>query len=188
MIRTLVVDNHPAVRHGVVAALRSEPGLVPVAAAAGMRDALKEAARQELDVALVDYHLWDGDGLQLCHRLKTLASSPRVLIFTAFDAPALEVAAAIAGADGVIDKGATLDELFDAVRSVARGGSVYNALRPGVIEQIVPRVDTEDLPILGMRLDGAALSEIAEVLNVDQETVSRRLLAMLARLARSSEP
>ncbi|MDQ3933107.1 MAG: response regulator transcription factor [Actinomycetota bacterium] len=184
MIRTLVVDNHPAVRYGLLAALRGEPGLVPVAAAAGMREALTEARRNDLDVALVDYHLWDGDGLQLCHRLKALASAPRVLIYTAFDAPDLEVAAAVAGADGILDKGAPLEELFEAVRSVARGGSVYSALRPSAIEQVVPRVETEDLPIFGMRLDGAPLSEIAEILNVDEAAVSGRLLAMLARLAR----
>jgi DNA-binding NarL/FixJ family response regulator len=184
MIRTLVVDNHPAVRHGVMAALRSEPGLVPVASAEGMHDALSAARRHDLDVALVDYHLCDGDGLRLCHRLKALPSSPQVLIFTAFGGPAVEVAAAIAGANGVIDKEATLDQLFEAVRSVARGRSVYNALCPSAIEQLVPRLESEDLPILGMRLDGVAIDEIAEVLNVDEETVSRRVLAMLTRLAR----
>lgn len=63
MIGVLVVDDHPAVRAGLVALLRREPGIVPVAAAQGMQEALVQAERNGPDVALVDYALGDGDGL-----------------------------------------------------------------------------------------------------------------------------
>jgi CheY-like chemotaxis protein len=45
MIRVLVVDDHPAVRTGVVSLLRSEPGSVAVGAAANAADGLEEAGR-----------------------------------------------------------------------------------------------------------------------------------------------
>jgi DNA-binding NarL/FixJ family response regulator len=57
MIRVLVVDDHPAVRAGLVAMLRAEPGLVPVASAADAEAAITAARHTEPDVAVVDYHL-----------------------------------------------------------------------------------------------------------------------------------
>jgi DNA-binding NarL/FixJ family response regulator len=184
VIRTLVVDDHPAMLNGVVGALRSEPGIVPVATATGMQSALSAAEHHRPSVALVDYHLADGDGLQLCHCLKDRALPPGVLIYSAFKGPRLELAAALAGADGILDKGVSLDELFEAVRTVARGGRVFRPLSPGAVELAMPGLDPDDLPILAMRLDDTPIAEIARVLRVDEATVSQRLLGMLARLAR----
>ncbi len=188
MIRTLIVDDHPAVRTGLVAALRSEPGLVPVAAASGMTGAVVQAERSRPDVALVDYHLAEGDGLALCHELKRLPSPPAVLIYSAFARPGLLLAAAVAGADGMVDKGAPLNDLFAAIRTVARGGKALPPLRPDILEQTVTRLEPEDLPILGMRIEGATLLEIGSVLQLEEQELSRRLVAMLGRLAAPVRP
>jgi DNA-binding NarL/FixJ family response regulator len=183
VIRVLVVDDHPALRRGLVTALRCEPGFVSIGVAAGMAAALVEAERTIPDVALVDYQLADGDGLILCHELKRLPKAPGVLIYSAFARRELAMAAMVAGADAMVNKGAPLDELFGAIRTVARGGTALPRLRPGAVERDVARLEPEDLPILGMRMDGAALPEIASVLRVDEREVSRRLSAMLGQLA-----
>jgi len=183
VLHALIVDDHPAVLGGLVSALRSEPGLVPVATATGMSEALAEADRHIPDVALIDYQLADGDGLALCQELKRLAAPPAVLIYSAFARRELVLAATVAGADGMVDKGTPLDELFDAIRAVARGGKAMPALRPEAVEQTVRRVDPDDLPILGMRLDGATLTEIATVMQLDEGELSRRVAALLGRLA-----
>lgn len=62
MIGVLVVDDHPAVRAGRVALSRGEPGIVPVAAAQGMQEALLHTERNRPDVALVDHARGDGEG------------------------------------------------------------------------------------------------------------------------------
>jgi DNA-binding NarL/FixJ family response regulator len=188
VIRTLIVDDHPAVLQGIVAALRAEPGFVPVATAIGVSAALRQAERRRPDVALVDYHLADGDGLSLCHELKRLAQPPEVLIYSAFAEPHLRVAASVAGADGMVDKGAPLDDLFAALRTVARGGKALPPLRPSDAESSVTRLDPEDLPILGMRMDDVPLEEIASVLRLGEAEVSRRTIAMIGRLAAPREP
>ncbi|MBD0282674.1 MAG: response regulator transcription factor [Thermoleophilaceae bacterium] len=188
MIRVLIVDDHPALRRGLVAALRYEPGFVTIGVAAGMAAALVEAERSIPDVALVDYQLADGDGLILCHELKLLPKAPGVLIYSAFARPELAMAAMVAGADAIVNKGAQLEELFGAIRTVARGGTALPRLRPGAVERDVARLEPEDLPILGLRMDGATLPEIASVLRVDERDVSRRLTAMLGRLAAALDP
>lgn len=188
MIRALIVDDHPAVLSGLVRILRSEPGMVPAHTATGASAALIEAKRRCPSVALIDYQLADGDGLMLCHELKKLASPPAVLIYSAFARRELALAATVAGADGMVDKGAPLDELFDAIRIISRGGKALPALRPEVLERAVRELDPADLPILGMRVDGATLSEIASTLRLEEGELSRRLVSMLGRLAGRAAP
>jgi DNA-binding NarL/FixJ family response regulator len=185
VIRALIVDDHPAVLSGLVGAFRAEPGLVPLGTATGVSAALRAAERVQPNVALVDYHLPDGDGLTLCHKLKLLASPPAVLIYSAFARRELALAATVAGADGMVDKGVPLDELFAALRTIARGGKVLPALRPEAVEHTATRLDPQDLPILGMRMDGATLSDIGSVLHLEQRELSSRLTALLGRLTGS---
>jgi DNA-binding NarL/FixJ family response regulator len=188
VIRALIVDDHPAVVSGLVSAFRAEPGVVPLATASGASAALMQAERVQPNVALVDYHLPDGDGLTLCHELKLLASPPAVLIYSAFAQDDLALAATVAGVDGMVDKGVPLDELFTALRTVTRGGKVLPPLRPQALERIVPRLEPEDLPILGMRMDGATVSEIGAVLHLGERELSRRLTALLRLLTEPTTP
>ena len=118
----------------------------------------------------------------LCHEVKKLPSPPAVLIYSAFARRELALAATVAGADGMVDKGAPLDELFDAIRTVSGGGKALPVLRPGAVARTVRRLDPEDLPILGMRIDGATLAEIGSVLHLEERELSRRFVAMLGRL------
>lgn len=180
-IRVLVVDDHPAVRAGLVAILRTEPGLVPVAAAADPGTALAEAQRTRPDVAVVDYHLREDDGLVLCRKLKSLPDPPGVLIYSAFAGTDLALPASVAGADGLADKGLPTEELFERVRTVARGGTAL-PVSPSALAEGAATLDTSDLPIIGMLMDRTPAAEIAEVLGLEQQELDRRVDAMLGRL------
>jgi DNA-binding NarL/FixJ family response regulator len=183
LIEVLVVDDHPAVRVGLMVLLRSEPGIVPIATAAGMQEAIELAQKTRPEVALVDYELGDGDGLALCYQLKADAAPPGVLIYSAFARDGLSLAARAAGADGLLDKGAPPEDLFGAIRALAG----RRLPPPAVVrDQLVVgarRLQSEDLPILGMLLDGAPRAEIAAVLRLTQPQLDRRVHGMLARLA-----
>jgi DNA-binding NarL/FixJ family response regulator len=58
-----------------------------------------------------------------------MSSGMAVLIYSAFAGQELVLAAIVAGADGLLDKAASLEELFDAVRTVGRGGKARPATR-----------------------------------------------------------
>lgn len=182
MTRVVVVDDHPAVRAGLVAVLRSEPGLVPVDAVATPDQALTAAEQRHADVALVDYHLQESDGLVLCRRLKSLRQPPGVLVYSAFAEKGLAIPAIIAGADALVDKAAPTDELFEAIRTVARGATTMPALTPELMAATAARLDTADLPILGMLIDGTPPPEIARVLRFEAAELEGRLTEMLERL------
>ncbi len=183
MIDVLVVDDHPVVRAGLVALLRREPGIVPIAVAQGVEDALAIAARRPPDVALVDYGLSDGDGLTLCHLLKSRPAPPRVLMYSAFARDRLALAARIARADGLLSKGAPPEELFAAIRAVASGHLAPPGVTPEEMALAGARLESRDLPILGMLIEGVEAAEIATVLGLHPREFDGRVRRIVAELA-----
>lgn len=180
VIRVIVIDDHQAIRAGLVALLRQEPGLHPAATAATAEQALQRMGEEDFDVAMVDYHLPDGTGVELCRAARGRA---RGVIYSAFPSEALVVAAMVAGAHGVVSKAAPTEELFDAVRTAAKGGHVFPALSPDVAAAAARRLDEDQLPILGMALDHTSPDEMAAALRVGKDELDARIDAMLSALA-----
>src|SRR3954454_14992257 len=136
MTRIVVIDPQPAVRAGLAMMLRTEPGLVPVGGAVGAQDGLELVKRQRPDVVLLD-----GDDLGTCRRLRTLEHPPRVVLYAASDDPSLPVTARVAGADGLVHKHAPAEDLYAALRVVARCGSALPPLERAQLDAAAHRVD-----------------------------------------------
>jgi len=67
--KVLIVDAHSAVRDGLRQQIDCVEGLSVGATAATIREALEAGAECIFDLAIVDEHLPDGAGLDLCRRL-----------------------------------------------------------------------------------------------------------------------
>ena len=182
MIRMLLVDDHPALRTGLTAVLRSEPGLVPLGTAASEEELWPALTRTRPDVVLLDYHLPPADGLVLCRRIKRTMPPPKVLLYSAYADASLVIPAVLAGADGVVNKGAPAGELYDAIRTVARGERVMPPITRELLDAAQSRLDDEDIPLLMMALDDTSDAEIAKTIGVPQEEMAHRLDRMISRL------
>lgn len=183
MIRVVVIDDHPALRAGLHTVLDAEPGIV----FAGESDGDEESVwpllnRTQPDLALLDYHLPHGDGLQLCYRIKQRVPAPKVIVFSAYAGPALTLPAALAKADGLLDKGVPARDLFETIRLVNRGERLVAAPSRTVLEDAERRLDAEDLPLLGMLLDGSSEREIATMLRREPRDVQHAVQRILSRL------
>jgi two-component system, NarL family, response regulator DevR len=183
VIRVLIVDDHAVVRAGIVNLLEDEEGILPVSAVSGFYAALAAFEQCRPDVVIADYRLTDGDGLALCRRLEVDDWPSRVLIFSGFAEADLAVAATIAGAAGVLGKGTPGELLLAGVRAVAGGGMPAPAVAPALLRRAAARIDPDDQPIFGMRLEGLPATEIADVLHLDRATVESRIDRMVAALA-----
>jgi DNA-binding NarL/FixJ family response regulator len=122
MIRVLVVDDHPVLRAGLEAVLRSEPGFVCVGTAADGSELMTMLRRTHPNVILLDWRLGEDDGVALCRIVRSEPTPPEVVLYTASGDENLPEEAAAAGAYAVVEKAADLDELFDALRLAVRGG------------------------------------------------------------------
>jgi DNA-binding NarL/FixJ family response regulator len=173
----VVVDDHPAVRAGLRGLFDEKSGLHVTATAASAREGFEAIVQAAPDVALIDLHLPDDDGLSLCLRTRALPSPPRAVIYSAFADAALAVRATIAGAEAVLPKTASPRALLAVLK-----GELRPPLDPRALRRLGERLDPEDLPILGMLTHGVAHDEIARTLGIDAEWLVARRWAMLARL------
>jgi DNA-binding NarL/FixJ family response regulator len=180
--RIAVIDPQPAVRAGLSMLLRTEPGLVPVGAAAGAHDGAELAERLRPDVVLLEPRLLDGDGLGLCRRLRASADAPRVILYATDIEPTLGLLARVAGADGLVDKAAEPQRLFEAIRVVARGGNALPPVEAAELDSAAHRIDPEDLALLAMLVDRTPTADVADTLHLDRRRMGRRVERLIGRL------
>jgi DNA-binding NarL/FixJ family response regulator len=187
-IGVIVVDDHGAVREGIRALLEAEPNIALRGAASDARSALSLVSRFPADVAVLDYHLPDEDGLSLCLRLKGAPRPPRVLVYSGFADEHLAIRAVVAGADALLPKSSDPGELPRCVQRLARGEGRVPSASPSSLRIAGRLLDPDDLPILGMLLHGTRPEHLAEALGVDARGLAGRRLKMLNQLQRSSAP
>jgi len=182
-IGLLVVDDHPAVRSGLVQLLEDAPDLEVVSAVSTAEAAVGEAEHKAFDVAIVDYHLGGRNGLWITRKLKALPSAPRVVIFSAFANDHLAANCAIAGADALLSKGSLGDDLCYTIRSVSRGRKLIPRVRRDMVSLLGDRLDDDrERMILGMLLAGIGNEAIVETLRISERELSDRRAQMLAKL------
>jgi DNA-binding NarL/FixJ family response regulator len=177
MLDLVIVDDHPAVRSGLRGLLEDEEDLRLVATAGSAREGFEAIADLRPDVALLDLHLPDDDGLHLCLRTRVLPTPPRVVIYSASADGGLGVRAAIAGAQAVLAKSASPRALTAVLR-----GELRPALDPRALRAVGERLEPSELAILGMLAHGVSEDEMAATLGLTPEQALTRRAQMLARL------
>lgn len=182
MIRVAVVDDHYAVRIGLTSALSTQADMEAVGAASTAAELAPLLYRTAPDVVVLDYRLPDTDGLTLCRRIKGEPLAPAIVLHSAFADDWLLIPAMLAGADGVVHKGAPGRELAETIRTVAAGASALPPVDPELLRASAESLDPEDLPILGMLAHGVPASDVADVLALDSASLRKRQDRMIAAL------
>jgi DNA-binding NarL/FixJ family response regulator len=181
--RVLVVDDHPAVRWGLVQLLDDQPDITVVAVAEAADAGLALAKQDEVDVAVIDYHLGGRNGLWLTRKLKALDPPPRSVIFSAFANDHLAANCAVGDADALLSKGSLGDDLCRTIRAVARGRRLIPRVAHPIGDLLRNRLDSdEERMIFGMLLAGIPPETVAETLGVTVRELSERRSRMLAKL------
>jgi DNA-binding NarL/FixJ family response regulator len=181
-IRLLVVDDHPAVRRGLVQLLEDQPDFDVVAVSPTASSAVARAGTERIDVAVVDYHLGGRNGLWASRKLKSLPRPPRVVIYSAYANDHLAASCIIADADAVLNKGGLGAELCDAIRAVARGRRMLPEVPGPMAEMLSRRLNGAELPIFAMLLAGMGRFEIRQTLDISKRELAAREAAMLSKL------
>ncbi len=109
MIRVLVVDDHPVVRHGLMAILRFEPDIELVGEAADGAEAVRLILEHQPDVVLLDLRLPQLSGIEVMQRVRPRLPEVHFLVLTTYDTDEYIGPALAAGARGYLLKDATPD-------------------------------------------------------------------------------
>lgn len=115
--RVLVVDDDTSLREMLALEL-SDAGYQVVSAGSYLQ-ALLLASRQDIDCALLDYQLPDGNGQDLLRAIALLHPQVPIVMMSAARTPQRTTDALRAGADAFLDKPVTLDTLLAKFQSAA---------------------------------------------------------------------
>lgn len=122
-LRVVLADDHEVVRAGLRALVDACPGMRVVGEASTGADAVERACALAPDVVVMDLSMPGLDGVAATERIRSECPAVRVIALTAHDDRAHLTRVLQAGAAGYVPKRAAADELVQAIRRVAGGGS-----------------------------------------------------------------
>jgi DNA-binding NarL/FixJ family response regulator len=131
VIRVVLAEDHTLVRDGLRTLLGLVSDIQLVGEASDGEEALRVVEATNPDVLLLDMRMPKADGLHVVQELASRGRLPPTLVLTTFDDEEAALAIIAAGARGFLLKDVRLEQLVDALRVVAAGGTV---LRPGLSE------------------------------------------------------
>lgn len=192
MIRILIVDDHPVVRHGLRGMLSLKPGLEVVGEAEDGEEAVLQARLLQPDVILLDLMMPRKDGLAVIQALKQEAHSANILVLTSLTGDEKLLAAIEAGALGCLLKNSSPQELVRAIRDVAQGELT---LHPAIARKLLrgspsspetgsphDRLTEREIDVLKLMAQGLSNRDIAETLVISDQTVRGHVSNILEKL------
>jgi two-component system nitrate/nitrite response regulator NarL len=173
--RVLVVDDDPVICE-LVATTLTEHGY-PTRRASDAREALYLVQREIPDVALLDVHLPDISGYQLCRRFRDdYGDSLGIILISGERKESMDRAAGLLlGADDYMVKPFVLDELLARVQRLAKRS------RP-IARTAVAGLTRRELEILRLLACGMDHTEIAHDLVITPKTVEKHIEHILLKL------
>jgi len=194
MIRVLLVEDHAAFLQTLAFRLDREPDMTVVGQAGRMEEARPMLA--DVDVAVIDLDLPDGNGVDLIRELRHISRHAAVLVLTASTSRMDAARAVEAGADGVLHKSARVAEIIDAVRKLGAGDQVLTQAeiiellrlaarrreQDRAVTQALERLTPRERQVLEAVSHGWSDKEIAERLSVSHETIRTHMVNILGKL------
>ncbi|HEX2575140.1 MAG TPA: response regulator transcription factor [Aquihabitans sp.] len=201
-VRVLVCDDHVVFRRGLRLVLESEPGVEVVGEAADTDAAVAAATELHPHVVLMDLRMPGGGGLDATRRIRHDLPDTRVVVLTVSDDDDDLFEAVKAGAVGYLLKEVSIEEVGDAVRTVAAGHSLLSpamtakllggfadlanqtAARPG--RAGAGDLTERELQALRGMARGLSNRAIAAELGIAENTVKNHVRGVLEKLGVSS--
>ena len=186
MAKVFLIDDHPAVRHGLGLVLASAAHTI-CGEAGSIGETLGLLASGTAEIALLDLSLGEESGLELIAPLRQQGMA--VLVYSMHEESDRVRAALDAGANGYVSKREMADVLLAAVDAVLAGGAFVSARAAQVLacsqttgEPGDAALSEREKQILEMLGRGESNSEIAEAFSISVRTVETYFARIGAKL------
>ncbi len=192
----LLVDDHKIMRDGIKAILARSSEFRVVGEAENGTEAVQFVKRHKPHLVIMDIGLPGLNGIETTQEILRFYEDCKIVILSMHDDENSVVGAIRAGARAFILKRASDMDLVDALRMVA-GGGVY--LSPQVSDRLLTRIQKGDLEsrqshsalqglsprelqVLRLVAEGKTSKEIANVLDLSEQTVRSYRKTMMRKL------
>lgn len=202
MLRVVLADDNFLVREGV-AALLAEAREVEIVGAVGDAAALLEAvARLRPDAVLTDIRMpptFTTEGIDAARRIRHAHPTVGVVVLSQFIEEDWCLALVADGSAGLgyllKDRVSDLDELVNALQTVARGGSVLDprvldgllSLRMTEESSPMPSLTSRELEVLELMAGGRSNTAISAQLYMSERSVEKHITSTFAKLGLAEE-
>lgn len=202
MIRVLIADDQPGVRHGIKVILREFTDIEVVGEGSSGPEAVALADELLPDVVLMDVRMPEGDGISAARKLigADRKQPIAVIMMTTFDLDEYLFGALEAGVSGFLVKNSDSQELSAAIHAAARGDAMIS---PAVTRRVLAAFGTRrrgagagrpdhaappsiplsprDLTVLKALSAGLSNAEIAERLHLEPSTVRAYVSQLISK-------
>ncbi len=189
VIHVLIADDHSVVREGLRMFLGRDPELTVVGEAADGVEAVELARQLRPDVVLMDLLMPVMDGIAAISTIRKELPETEVIALTSVLESATVVGAVKAGAIGYLLKDTQAAELRRAIKAAAAGqvqlspqASAYLMREVRMPETTVSLTERE-MEVLRLLVQGQSNKEIAQALQIVEDTVKTHIKHILAKLS-----
>ena len=184
VISVFLVDDHPIMRDGLSALLKSQTDLRIIGSEADGYNAVLQVQALHPDIVLMDISMPTLNGIEATVKIIENCPNTRVIILSMHDDSEHIYRALKAGAKGYLLKESAGQEVIQAIHKVHAGGNYFsqkvadkvtdnfvNHRSEGTVFKSLDLLSTRELETLQMVVDGKSSFEISKALCLSQKTI-----------------
>jgi DNA-binding NarL/FixJ family response regulator len=191
VIRVFIADDQLLIRQGIRTLLEIDAQIVIAGEAEDGAETIERVPQAEVDVLLLDVRMPKKSGVNVLRELSAIDSLPPTLVLTTFDDTAVVLDAIRSGARGFLLKDISYQQLMNAIRAIAAGGTVF---QPAITQRLLRATTTiasdampieeltaRELEVVRLMAGGYSNKEIAHALGTAEGTIKNQVSSILAK-------
>ena len=191
MIKIGIANSLPVVSQGLQSYFQGNTRMEVVASAKNLESLLNVLNNKRCDMLLLDVEL---EGLSSIRDIKSLLKDfpeTKIVLFTNVSEQMYAPTAIKAGVSAYISKNSELKEVENTLSRVVDGSVVFSDVVKKSIEllskgkkseRLFKKLSTREIEVLRYLNDGKKNKEVAQILGLDEKTISTYKLRLLAKL------
>jgi DNA-binding NarL/FixJ family response regulator len=208
-IRIVLIDDHQLFREGLKRILEMEPDFKVIGEGADGGAASLLAEEHKPDVILMDINMPNMNGVSAAEKVSEVSPETRVIILSIHDDEGYVYRTLRSGASGYLLKEMEADDLVEAVRVVAKGGSYVHPKVTGKLidefrrlseqerlsnhsvtydssgapnQRLIESLTRREREVLQLMAEGKSNRAIGEHLYISEKTVKNHVSSILQKL------
>lgn len=184
VIRVLLVDDHPVVRHGLARIIDKEADMTVIDQAENGLEAIALYRQHQPDVTLMDLRMPEMGGVEAISEICAEFNKAKIIVLTTYDGDEDIYRGLQAGAKGYLLKDAKAEALRTAIRTIYQG---QQYIPPEVGAKLAERMMSQELSdreleVLQLIATGKSTQEVSAMLHITERTVNFHINHILSKL------